>query len=243
MPPETLSWGDWTQDTASSDDIDISGDGQTFELAPKIPDSTVLHLDAREVAATDGDTLSTWRDQSDAGNDLTGGSPTYTADVQNGNPVLRFSGGDYLDNSTPAVSQPITWMAVIKTTGNGREAIGSTTNDADQRAQYRYDDGDYAYFHGDTTVKGGSTDTNFHVLTHISDGANSVLRVDGTEVVSGDAGPHTWGGLRIGNTYSGNEPHDGDQAEHLVCDANLSSTGELAEQEQRLADGWGITLA
>ena len=44
MPPQELTFGDWNSDTATSTDIDIQGD--TFTLAPVIPDSEVyLHDD------------------------------------------------------------------------------------------------------------------------------------------------------------------------------------------------------
>ena len=212
---------------------------------PAIPDSAVLHLDATKLGLSDGESVSTWPDESGEGNDLSGSGPTYQESVQNGNPVVRFDGtDDILNNSSPLISQPYTTIVAIQAvTASDRHTIISTVDDGDQRAGFRYffDTNDFQIFAG-SSASGGSPTTDFIIATAIFDGAASEVRINGSTAFTGNPGSHPFGGFQLGEFYTGGDNLDGDIGEVGFYDANLASTGELADEEQRFADKWGISI-
>jgi hypothetical protein len=219
-----------------------------------LPASTVGWYDAQSLSLNDGDTVSSWPDSDDGSDDLSAveNGATYQTSVLNGNPVVRFNGDDKYDNGgfASSKSQPITYIAVVQvdTGGGGQPAIVNDYNKGNTFADWdilRWNDSNTAWeVYGGSGVSGGSNDgSSFYIVSGILDGASSIVRVDGSQVASGDAGDGngSWDGIQVGEGGAGNYL-TGDLAELLVCEANLDSTGEVSSEEQRMADRWGLTI-
>ena len=88
-----------------------------------IPDTAGLqgHWDATEISATDGDGITTWTDQSGAGNDLEGGNPIYRENEIGNNPALDFDPTDDILSTNNQITQNnnLTIFAVGYVDGEG----------------------------------------------------------------------------------------------------------------------------
>ena len=232
--------------------VNVRREDEWQEIWPSvdIPDSGALqyHIAARlDDTHSQGDPVTTIPDHAN-GFDLSGGSPTFEADVLNGEPVYRFDGiDDELEHDDATISQPYTVFAVVKGGDtNDEEAIWSShsgTAGSDRAAlDIRYGDDEYLLFAGET-VSGGTPDTNYHIVTSVVDGSNSLVRVDGTEITSGDAGNFDLDGLMVGDTYTTVDRHlDGDLAE-LPLYPDRRTSQQIDDVEGALSDIYGISLA
>ena len=249
----TLEWDTTDEDettytaTVLSDD---DTDSVTVEIeSDAIPDSAIAHFDATQEDFDDGDAVTTITDFSGEGNDLTGGSPQFVENVRNGNPVFRFDGeDDELGRSGPVIEQPFTWFVVSQIddtnpSDGDDDAIFSSEDDGDNRANFRArfsDQNDFNGFWGDS-IRDGTPDENWNIYTGIIDGGDSEIRRNGSTLLSGDLGNHDHGGFLMGNTYVSGHYLNGDVAEWVVTDDLLDSSA-IAEEEERLASKWDISL-
>jgi len=213
-----------------------------------IPDSAILQIDPSQESLSDQETTTTISDFSGSGNDLSGGSVTYETAVQNGEPAFAFN-GEILNNTNPTISRPMTVIAAIQSdNGNsatdGSVALSSTSSGSD-RAWYGFNEtaASYRHFNPDEDLQGGTGTTDWQILTlrFLSDG--SIIRKNGSDIVSGSGGTTPWRGFQVGDFYNENAPLVGYLGETLVADADLVSTKELSSQESRFADKYGISLA
>lgn len=213
-----------------------------------IPDSGLLHhYDAAQVSAADGDPVSTWTDQQ-GNEDLTGTAPTYQTNVINGNPILRFDAVDDVLQSgafAATVTQPVLIYAVTA------QRVGVTDSQ-----QYHWDgnalnemmmvgntdaSGNTFDIYSGSYVSGSATeDTNFHIHGAHYDGANSILRQDGTQTGSGDAGVDDLNGFTVGAAGNGSRFAPLDACEYLIYDATNAPT--YTDIESYLSDKWGIAV-
>jgi hypothetical protein len=236
-PPQELSFGDWNSDTATSTNVDIQGD--TFTLEQTLPDTAVIHFNAQNLSGySDGDTVTTWPDDAN-GNDATG-EGTYRASAINGNPAVEHDGSNdgFTGSLSTSYSQPnvlyVVMLADQKHDGrlmhgdpNANNLDFSTGNDA------------WLYFSGN--VQTGSSTISRQLLTVRFDGANSLIREDGTQTNSGDAGAQSWGSdFAFGRAVGGGTNWDGLIGFVEMHDGVPASGVEGREQE--IADAWGITL-
>lgn len=80
----------------------VSGGAATF--LPTDIAGLRLWLRADSLSLNDGDAIGTWSDESGEGTDMTQSTtskkPTYKTGILNGQPVVRFDGGDLLSNAT-----------------------------------------------------------------------------------------------------------------------------------------------
>jgi hypothetical protein len=162
--------------------------------------------------------------------------------VQGGKTVVRYNGtNDTLSNSGFTLSQPFTVAAVVsdaaQSTGD-EQILGRSDGGADVGLLWQ--SGNWRLFAG--SVVDGSTTAAPVILTAVFDGGSSVIRENGTQTGSGDVGNKSFGSLGIGSIDGINRFWDGDQGEILLYDSDLSATGELTEEEQRLSDKWGISI-
>lgn len=98
--------------------------------APTDLPGLVLWLDADAIAGlSDGDPVGTWSDQSGESNDFTQATtarkPTYKTSIQNGLPIVRFDGGDFLAEAGGAVSLRVTTFSVFIVFYGVRPYVGS----------------------------------------------------------------------------------------------------------------------
>ena len=157
-----------------------------------IPDSEDLHAryDAREIDAGDGASISSWSDLTDNGHDLTtlDADPTFRESGIESNPSVDFDNANF-DVSFPSISQPFSVFFVIEqhtTTSDDTDLFTDRSND--DIFLHTEDDDDYALGSPNRDVTGGNPDTNPHILSGIFNSPNSILRLDGNQLDSGDSG-------------------------------------------------------
>lgn len=169
-----------------------------------------LHVDASKIEGLeDGAQVSTWSDLSGKGRNLTQATaskrPIYKTNIQNGLPVVRTADADDALAITAAawgaaVAQPTTIFVVTKRIGAPKVAgifdgfVSPTQNDLFYNAS-----GQYGMYAGTVFETGVSSDTAFHLLTVIFNGASSILRIDGEQVATGNAGTQSLDGFVLGN--------------------------------------------
>ena len=238
----------------------LRGSLRNVSVGVGIPDSAIIQYDASAESFTDGDAVGTITDQINT-NDLTGNA-TYRTGVQNGNAVYRHDGiDDGFDGSVQTLSQPLTIIAVVVSAAqvqgvdnDDREMI--VTNDVgggqggEQALYWEGNSNDNwrlrANKIGDQFNNiSGTTEPPPLLLTGILDGTNAELRENGETVGTGNSGSVDWGTTAtIGLRNDGvSDFLDGDLGEVIIYDENLKSANALTDEEQRLANKWGLTLA
>lgn len=236
---DSLTWdstSDW-EDNQESEDVEI--DSGTVRLAPGEPDSLIHDWDAQALSGyDDGDSVDSWPDEA-GGDTASGGSPNYRDDGINGHPAVEFDGNnDELDTSDVDVSWPFTMAAVVdlKDDGSQRRFLDRVSGDT----TFYWNDGTNWALNSGQGVE-GSTDDSMQLLVAISDGNDSSLREEGSETASGDdGGGSISNGIHLGHA-DGNDHWDGMIGELLIYDEALSGS-TLTDEEQRLADKWGISI-
>jgi len=98
---------------------------------------------------------------------------------------------------------------------------------------------DYQMFAG-SVLNGETPDTSPHIWSSLFNGANSVNRLDGSQIASGDAGTDSLDGFTLGSIYDGTQNAPVDVGEILIYPQDKS--GIQSDVEQYLSDEWGITI-
>jgi hypothetical protein len=226
--------------------VDIEGRGVRVEgrgigVGSDIPDSVVSQYDTQALSGfNDGDAINTLPDEQN-GYDLSGAA-TYRSSGINGNASIEFDGSQQFSNSNPALSQPYTIIAVAQITGNTGNDHTVFDSDNNNFTLLRYSNGvgKRTWFDGGS-IGSASPDTNPHISTALTDGANSVLRFDAVQEGSGDAGSNSIDGFQLGQSYDDSRGLVGYIGEVLIYDGLLTQT-EYEREEQRLSNKWNITL-
>ena len=89
-----------------------------------------IALDSRFLSLSNNDLVSTWSARSPASLSPTasgGVRPTYLTNILNGNPAIRFAGGQYFTNTTESLSGART---IIGVAANRRDPLGANTLDS-----------------------------------------------------------------------------------------------------------------
>ena len=214
------------------------------EIILNIPDSGDLRAryDATEISVSDGDSISTWQDETSNSYDLTGGSPIYKTDVKNGNSVVRFdrSANDDLDIGWGTLSQPwtVAFVGQLNISEGGNQYFWSL--DSGDLVGFYYNGTEWRLYAGEGFGVDDSVDSDFHVFTMTYDGGNSVVRIDGSSF-SGDVGSRDMSGFNLGSRGDRDEDYlDGDIGEVLFYNQDKSNIHQ--DIEQYLANKWGITI-
>jgi hypothetical protein len=212
-----------------------------------IPDSGDLHAryDAASISAADGDSLSSWGDETGNGHTLSqstsGDKPTYKDGIINSQPVVRFD-DDFMTATFAALSQPNTVFMVfqLRSTTSTNQYIMSS-DDGTARNDFFHDsnDDDWAMFAGNG-LRGGSPETTAHIMSGLYNGGSSDLRIDGSQISSGGVGSDAMGGLTVGARYSDDTFAAVDVGELLIYPQDKSDV--YSDVESYLSDKWGITI-
>jgi hypothetical protein len=229
---------------------------------PDIPDSVVFQIDANSLGLSDGDPVTSWGDQVGS-NDLSGGDPTYQTD-QNLNPTVVGNGtNDQLINTSPSGlpsgSDARTVMLVVEidsaTSGATFLAYG---DDADgerlsvEQASQGGSPGGYRVdvFGGYAVTAGGyfgAGETHLLTVTFPSSGSSTNdlrLRDNGSDVSLDQVITQSINTqqnyisafAKNGSNYSADAV-----SEAIIHDEELTGSS-LSDEEQRVANKWGITL-
>jgi hypothetical protein len=195
----------------------------------------------------DGAAVASWPDAT--GNDeaamqaVAANQPHYRLNAQNGLPVVRFDGGDWLTVASHLQfgigAQPFSQLAIWKPSAAGQalmfwaNSVGLLTTD----------------FDNDVGIFSGSALFNFdahpfgqwHIVAGVHNGAASAVVVDGGTPVTGSAGAGAPGGdLTIGAGINGGDRWlNGDLGELIVTRTALT-TGERQRLEGYAAHKWGL---
>ena len=208
-----------------------------------IPDSEDLQIHAD--ASDKTDVSSTW--ETGIGPDLSAvGSPSIQTDEQNGNNAVRYDGendGHSSGSFTSSQTQPNHLFVVFRARETDFDAtlpILATEDDTNRQDILQDESGDGEWgLNSGSNIRGGSTDTNWHIASALFNGSNSTLRIDGTQVASGDAGSDGWPSLTVAylDWASGNE-HAIDVGEILGYQTDKSDI--VTDIESYLNDKWAV---
>jgi len=136
-------------------------------------------------------------------------------------------------------SQPITIAAVAEcTVSSGRNGLSDGVAN-NFNLEWRFDTDNYDAFAG-AGLSGGSPDQDPHIITILYDGANSVIRVDGTQIVSGDVGTNQLDGITLGSRLGSQAHFEGQIGEWFIYPQDKSA--KFSDIEQYLSLKWGISI-
>jgi hypothetical protein len=191
-------------------------------------------LDARFLTFANDAAVDTWTSRTGSNNvtqATAGNRPTFKANIQGGQPVVRFSGShdagtqDFLQNASFAVTQPFIAIAatiintkasyIFDTVSGNRVAMGY--NDTGLAA----DDGKPWVWAGGVGYPRENVDArgSWQIVTGIYNGSSSSLRRNGTQTATGNVGSNNLGSLKIGETQTPGGDitgHDGDIAALII---------------------------
>jgi hypothetical protein len=212
-------------------------------LFSAIPDSAVVQYNAKELTGfVDGDTVSTRPDQTDT-LDLNNGSGTYRSSGLNGNPTVDYDNqSDEHFASGTTISQKFVVYVVVDanfSSSTNLETVVAGSGNTDTNILWNGSNTNWSIFAGVNLA--GTNDASINLLTAVFDGTNSVIREDGSQTNSGDAGTNDLDLLSIGENQVATGRHfDGDIPFVEVHDGNVSNG--LQTREQQIADKFGITI-
>jgi len=169
------------------------------------------------------------------------GSYTGVSATINGVQAGDFDGtNDALDvQFSSNESQPITIAAVAEcTVSSGRNGLSDGVAN-NFNLEWRFDTDNYDAFAG-AGLSGGSPDQDPHIITILYDGANSVIRVDGTQIVSGDVGTNQLDGITLGSRLGSQAHFEGQIGEWFIYPQDKSA--KFSDIEQYLSLKWGISI-
>jgi len=206
---KTLSWSvpsnqseqDYQATVSSADDT--ASQTVTVSTVPAAGDLRARY-DATTLSLSDGDSVSTWADETGNANDLTAGiAPTFKTGVINGEPVVRFDGvDDVLDTAFFAISQPYQIFIVFQFQSFDTSSIETIYDSADSTTSpsgtLQVPASSTWRIFANTILDGGSPDTNPHISNALFDGTSSNHRLDGASIASGDTGSGDLNGFSVG---------------------------------------------
>lgn len=153
-------------------------------------------------------------------NDLSGNARHLLQATAANQPLLKQSGSIYwldfdgtddvvANSASFTVSQPDTLVAAVLVEDAPAD-IGNIFDSNNLRQILGAHGPNYRIFAGTANVKGGTRDASAHVLYGFFSGASSTIKVDGTQVVTGDpgTGAHT-GALYLGSSAAATDYFDG----------------------------------
>jgi hypothetical protein len=227
----TVTWNDWSNDTASKNNIEIDSD--SFQLATAIPDSGLLH---QYDWSADSTTTSSVTDQ--AGNADLSGNFTSFSDI-NGVQAGTFDGTDDTMSAAFSTFDPVDVFAVARFEQNVDQIFVDGESVYTHSVWHR--SGDWHIFAGNNVDSNVAADTNSHIFG-ARFGSTDELRLDGSEIFSGDAGANQPDGVTVGDRYDGSaQTANATIGELLYYDPSASGYSR-ADVETYLSDKWGITL-
>lgn len=220
---------------------EVTADGDVVFSTTSLASSAVHQYDAQALSLTDGDTVDPFPDEigtEDAAASNT--SPSYDSAGINSNAAVSYTNsGDHNATYGTSISQPFTASVVFRLDNSDRNPVfGGDSNDVRFESEPQ---NDRYILRGGNSVSGGSPTQNPEIGLIIFDGANSKLRINGADELTGDFGTLAFDGVSIGTDPGDFRQYSGDVGELVIFDERLSST-EISNEEQRLSDKWGITI-
>jgi len=209
-PPTSIDGTEITGATIDGTEVtEITVDGDTVFTAG-LPNSGLIqdYYDPRNLTKSTGDDVSSWPSTEGATNTLsTGTSASYIENDINNNPVINFDTEDALTTGySSTLSEPVVWGFVFKDLTGSDPNNNITLADAGTALGANLDnEGGFDYRLIDSSnnrIRGGSPDKNYHICT-IRWANTTVMRIDGSEIISGSLPDTLLDGLTLGNRGAG----------------------------------------
>ena len=155
-----------------------------------------------------------------------------------GKNVVSFYGDDYLQNTTVSVSQPDLVFLVANLTDTGSSSMFMFDGKSSRQTIHIHATNQWSIFAG-AEPRAGTSDNSPHLFTALFNGSSSALWLDGTSIISTNAGTASLTGISLGARGAGDLPIIGDIAEVMV----VSSPSSVDRQsiEGYLAHKWGLS--
>jgi len=238
MIPTSIDGTDITGATIDGTDVtEITVDGQTV-FTSGLPDAADLIANYDFSA---GSTTTTFvEDQSGNGHDLTGGPFASLSRTINGVQAGEFDGStsQRMDVSFTTIAQPITVFAVVEFDGgSGDHRIFDGNSDF---MAIQYDGSNIEVFGGGFFIGPDDAQTD-DVVTVLFDGVSSEIRLNGTQIATGDIGSNALDGITVGIQRNDIlRAFDGLIGQIVVYDGDKS--GIFSDVESFLSSKWGVTI-
>lgn len=219
----------------------VSKPGVSASLARIIPDSAVYQWNAKELTGfAAGDTVGT-RPSEIGSLDLTG-SGTYRTDFNN-NASVEYDGTDDSHEATATnISQKYVVFVVLRpdfTSSTSSRHTPWSGTDGSSTLLWDNQEGAWEFFAGNPI--NGSTTADRRLITVVADGANSLIREDGAQTGSGDAGTNALAPFVFGyNPTTGSRYFPGDLPFAEIHDGDVD--GGISSREEDIADKFDITI-
>ena len=173
------------------------------------------------------------------------GSPTLQSGGLNGEDYLSYDGNVDGHEGTDGelnITQPDALVGVFRTPTLGQAGSRFFGGDDDSTGGNHHINPQandiYRFFAG-TPLESGSSDTNWHIISAYADGANSYIRLDGSELVTGDAGTNDLTKLSVAYKSSSTVEHtELDTPELAVLDSPTAQ--DVMDYEQYLNDKYAV---
>ena len=230
IPPTSIDGTDITGATIDGTDVqEITVDGDVvFSAAPQDPAAGLLHQWDWSAANS---TTSFVEDQAGSA-DATGTFDSF--DTINGIQAGYWPNPGGFTANIPDFTDNRIIAAVFQTDlPSSQHSIYG-----DDAMVLRINNSNYFLFQG-SALNGGTADTNPHISVVQLD-ATDILRIDGTQVISGNAGTANIDDITFGAQANLDNHLEGRIGEILIYE--LSSAPSFATIENYLASKWGITI-
>lgn len=228
------SVSDITIDGTSVSEVTVGGE-TVFGNA--IPDSGDLQAryDARELSLSDGESASSWTDETGNGYDLSvvDSSPTFQTSQVDGQDAVRFDSDD-LRTTWSSLSESYHIFALAQIFGKSGSGSDDTIWDGANKNEHRFatrpaNSGDPYRLVQNSDQNGSDSDTNVHIFDTVfrASGNNDVVNIDGSPDIAADLGDSASDGLTLGARYnsgSTDEKSQVDIVELLFYTKDKSST-------------------
>ena len=163
--------------------------------------------------------------------------------LSNGLPSVYFDGNDELLTPTFTLSQPTTQIAVAQIDNSyslsSNYTVASSKTAANRQQIFYRNTGKLAMFAGISIETISNSTTGQKLFTALFSSPNSLLRENGTQVITGNAGSQNFGGqLALGAQSAAGNEWFGDQQEFIFYGAD--KTSEFSAIENNINDYYNV---
>jgi hypothetical protein len=169
--------------------------------------------------------------------------PTIGSTTYNGRKSVVFDGNDTVENATTLVigDTTETWFCVFKRAAGASRGDVYQSGSSTQKILYTADDSTLQIYAG--TILAGTADvTELGVATAVFNGSSSIVRWNGTEIATGNAGTRSSSAGQYLGGRSSESPLDGEICE-VIRFRGVLPIEKIQAEEAALMAKWGIGSA
>jgi hypothetical protein len=207
-----------------------------------IPDSEDLHA---RFDASDKTSVSSWVNETSEADLDAFGSPTIQTSDKNGLNTVLYDGTDdyHATDWNSAISQPYQIFVVFVNDDISLDSFlfGGQGPNTTGRGDLRFNgaNGDAYSIDAANNASGGTIDGDWHIANILFDGANSKLDIDGSNIISANAGSDNRSGMSLGELLRATGFHfNGRVGEYLEYEKDKTSVEN--DIESYLNSKWAV---